>query len=222
MDFKQKIKQIFTQSDGLVIDVFYEIFTIIDSLDSEQQYDAFSYACENAKNFKIDEENLVVVKTHFTEEKLSKYIPKLKRRFVREVEDIIFDSAKNNIPSSVFYGKVWDLISSNRICKTKCEKALAMFMFVDNELIPYIPVGTGLSMDDDEYNSIIDSFDSSMLKQTKMIMQMDYEQKTQKTSLIAEKIEKLDFQEQTVYLSLIFNMIEERIKDELKSKIDSI
>lgn len=222
MKFKEKIDKIFTQSDGLVIDVFYELYVFINSLESEQQYKAFGYMCENAKRGEIDEDNLVVVKKHFTEEKIDKYLAKVKDRFVEEIEKMIVDSSKNNIPSDVFYGKVWNLIQSNKICKTRYEKALATFTFVDNVLIPYIPVGTGLSMEDDKFNSIIDSFDASIIKETKMIMQMKYDQKTQKSSLIVEKLQNLNFEEQSVYLSIVLDMLEEKIKDELKAKIDSI
>ena len=222
MDFKKRIDQILTRSNGLVIDVFYELYIFINSLDSEQQFDAFSYMCENAKCSSVDEENLVNVKNHFTEERLDKYLTKVKNRFVQEIEKMIVDSSKNGIPSDAFYKEVWNLIQSNKICKTKYEKALATFTFVDNALIPYIPVGTGLSMEDDKFNSIIDSFDPSIIKETRMIMQMKYDEKTQKSSLIIEKLQNLSFEEQSVYLSIVLDMIEERIKDDLKSKIDSI
>lgn len=222
MEYKQTINQILTHSDGLAIDVFYEIYAFISSLDSKQQFEAFSYMCENAKGCSIDENNLVTVKKHFTKEKVDKYLDKVKSRFVKEIESIIFDSSKNGISSDSFYEKVWNLIQSNKICKTKYERALATFTFVDNALIPYIPVGTGLSMDDDKFNAIIDSLDASVIKETELILQIKYNQKTQKSSLVVEKMQKMSFEEQSVYLSIVFDMLEERIKEELKAKIDSI
>ena len=222
MDFKKRIDQILTQSNGLVIDVFYELYSFINSLDLEQQVEAFSYMCENAKCSPVDEKNLVDVKSHFTEEKLDKYLTKVKNRFVKEIERMIVDSSKDGVTPNDFYGEIWRLIQSSKICKSKYEKALATFTFVDNVLIPYVPVGTGLSMDDDEFNSIIKSFDSSIIKETKIIMQMKYEQKTQKSSLIVKKLQKLNFEEQSVYLSIVFDMLEEKIKHEIKEKIDNI
>lgn len=222
MDFKEKISQIFTRSDGLVIDVFYELYIYISSLSPEQQYKAFRYMCENAKCYKIDEANLIAIKKHFTEEKLEKYLPKLNDSFVEKIENIIIDSSKSNVPSDVLYNEVWDIIQSSKTCKTKHEKALATFMFAYNDLVPYTPVGTGISMENDQYQTIIDSFDPSLLKQTKIIMQMKYDQKTQKASLLVEKLQKLDFQAQSVYLSIVLDMLEQKIKDELKTKIDSI
>ena len=222
MDFEKKINQILTQSDGLVIDVFYELYIFINSLEFDQQHHAFSYMCENAKTGKIDKDNLVAVKRHFTEEKIDKYLTKVKKRFVKEIETMTVDCSKASVPSDVFYEMVWNLIQSNKICKTKYEKALATFTFVDNDLIPYVPVGTGLSMDEEEYESIIESFDSSILKETEMIMKVQYSQKTQKSSLIAEKMKKLSFEEQSVYLSIVLDMLEENIKSEIKEKIDSI
>ena len=222
MYFEEKINQIVTRSSGLAIDVFYEIYVFINSLDLEQQYEAFCYMCENVKKCKLEEDNLIVIKEHFTEEKLDKYLPKLKKRFVEEIEHLIIDSSKTSVPTDVFYKKVWDLIQSNKICKTRHEKALATFIFVDNDLIPYTPVGTGVSMDEDEYNFIAKSIDSYLIKQTKMIMQMQYDQKTQKSSLIVEKMNNLSFKEKSVYLSMVFDMLEERIKDDLKIAIDNI
>ena len=222
MEFQEKISQIFTKSDGLVIDVFYELYIYINSLDVEQQYAAFRYICENAKCYKADEQNLVAVKKHFTQEKLEKYLPKLNDCFVEKIQNTIIECSKSNVPEDVLYYEVWNIIQAKKICKTKHEKALALFLFANNEFIPYTPVGTGISMEDDKYQTIINSFDPSLLKQTKIIMQMRYEQKTQRSSLLVEKLQKLNFEAQSVYLSIILDMLEQKIKDELKSKIDSI
>lgn len=222
MDYQKKLDAIISKSEGKVIDVFYEMFSLIVSLEEEIQVEAFQYLCENVKSIKIDESETIAVKEHFTEEKLLKYIPNIKERFFKAVKELTFNSSKNNVSANDLYKQVWNMIISNKYCKTKHEKALATFIFVDSDFIPYKAVGTGISLEEDTYFSILDSLDD-IIKESEMITQVDYEQKTQQSSLLVERINSLDsFEKQSVFMATILDMVEENIKSELKRTIDSI
>lgn len=222
MNFKEKIEFLFCNGNGRIIDLFYELFILLSSLTLDEQYEAFQYICENAKSLTPNEETNIIIKKHYTDKKIEESLPKVKSKFAREAKKMIIESSKANIPSDIFYKKIWDLIISNKICKSKHEKALATFIFVDDDFIPYIPVGTGISMEDEQFSSIVESFDTNLLQQTEMILNMKYDQKTQQASLLVEKLQTLNYEEQTVYLSCILRMVEDRIKEALKEKIDSI
>lgn len=222
MNFKEKIDFLFCNSSGRIIDLFYELFIFLSSLNIDEQYEAFQYICENAKSLSPNGESHIIIKKHYTDKKFEQYFPKVKSTFIKEAKKMIIESSKTNLPADVFYKKIWDLIISNKICKSKYEKALATFLFVDDDFIPYIPVGTGISMEDEQFSSIVESFDTNLLRQTEFILNMQYDQKTQQASLLVERLQTLNFEEQSVYLSCILQIVEDRIKNTLKEKIDNI
>ena len=175
MEFKKVIDPIMARGEGRVIDIFYELFTLISSCESDIQSSAFQYVCENVKKIKMEEDNRILVKEHFTDEQLEKYIPRIKEQFTREMNSLLFEASKSKQPPEDFYKKIWLLINSNKICKNKHEKVLAAFWFVDNDLIPYRAVGKGISMENEEYSSIINSLDDNLVRDMEMIMKIEYE-----------------------------------------------
>lgn len=223
MEFKRVIDPIMRRSDGRVVDVFFELFTLLSSLEKDIQVSAFQYICENIKDVDYTEDNRIAIKKYYTAEQIKKYIPRIKERFTNEMTAILYDASKNKLSSEEFYKKIWLLINSNKICKNKREKALATFFFVDSDLIPYRAVGQGISMTDDEYSSIIDSLDTDLVKDMGLIMQIEYKQKTNRASLLVEKLDSLNtLEEKAVFLSMILQKAEDNIKQEIRESIDNL
>lgn len=223
MNYTERIDQLIKHSNGRVVDVFYELFMYILSLDADMQSSAFQYTCENVKKLEYDDSNEIDIQEHFTDDQLKRFIERSKEKTLKLINDLISESTKHNVSKEKFYETAWNLILSGKTCKSKRDQALMMYHFVDNGLIPYVAIGTGISMSQEQYSDIIDSFDETFLIEAETIINIAYDQKTQRASLLLERINLLNsFHEQSVYLSLILDMVEDRIKEKLKERIDDI
>ena len=221
MNYKEKVAKFFSSCDGLVRNVFFEAYLLIESLDKEDQPAALMYLCENAYRTKSDASNRID-KEFYTPEQLEKAEWKIVEKFTPSLNALIEICTKNKVEPIVFYTKAWELINSSGL-KTKRERALALFRMADHELVPYRSVGMGLTMENSEYQKIVESLENSVLEDTEYILKIDYDQKTQRASLLVDRLLSLHSkEEQVVYLSIIMNEIESNVKEDLKSILDRI
>ena len=92
-----------------------------------------------------------------------------------------------------------------------------------NPLIPYRNVGTGLSMDNSTFKEMIKNFEESLLDDTRYIIKFDYQQRTQRASLIADKIMGLHSdEERAVYLALVLQEAENGVKEQMQAAIAAL
>lgn len=221
MQYVKALSDFLSTCDGLVRDVFFSIYSIIESLDATEQPAAVMFLCENALTLKSDYSKRIE-KGYYTDAQAENADKKINRKFKPILNQLIEKSSKNSVPSFEFYKSVWEIIQSS-IFRTKRERALALFKVVDHDLIPYRSVGTGLSMEQEEYKLIVDELEQTVLDDTEYIMKLDYEQKTQRASLLVDKLLSLHNKEkQTVYMALLINGIESNVKEELKDMIENI
>lgn len=194
---------------------------LIESLDKEDQPAALMYLCENAYRTESDASNRID-KEFYTPEQLKKAERRIVEKYIPSLNELIETCTKNKVEPIVFYTKAWELINSS-VFKSKRERALALFRMADHELIPYRGVGMGLTMENGEYQKIVESLEKNILEDTEYILKIDYDQKTQKASLLVDKLLSLHTkEEQVVYLSIIVNEIESNIKEDIKSILDRI
>ena len=221
MNYKTILAEFFSTCDGIVRDVFFSVYSILESLDKTEQPAAFMYVCENALNSKSDYSNRIE-KNYYTDMQVQKADEKINKKFMPALNALIEESARNSVSPLDFYAHVWDLIQSP-ILKTKRERALAVFRVVNHKLIPYRSVGIGLSMDDELFDNIVDDLENSVLADTEYILKLDYEQKTQRASLLLDKLLALkSVEEQVVYMSIIMNEVENNIRHEVKAALERI
>lgn len=220
MSYKERIKELFSRGEGRVIDLFYEVYNYVLSLDVSEQLGAIQYICDNAKTFGNDEENNIVIRKHFKDGMIEKYWNNA-NRFKHITKELAYDMSKNNVEAIDFYLKLWENIVSNKICKNKYEKSLALLMIVDSKFIPYRTVGMGLSMNDEEFQEISSDIANKTLKDIDYILQIDYEQKTQRTSLLVEKMSSFEtLEEKSVFLAMLLDIIESNFKEKLEDYIN--
>lgn len=220
MNYKERIKELFSKGDGRVIDLFYEVYCYVCSLESSEQMAAIQYICDNAKNFENDEKDNIIIPKHYKDGMLERYW-KNANRFRSAIKELAYDLSKNNVDSKEFYSLLWNNIISNKICKNKHEKALALFLVVDSKYIPYRAVGIGLSMENEQFNELSKKIAEKMMKDVDLILQIDYEQKTQRASLLVEKLCSCEtFEEKSVFLSMLIDKLESDFKEKLEDYIN--
>ena len=221
MQYEKILSDFLSTCDGLVRDVFFSIYSIIESLDETEQPAAVMYVCENALSTKSDYSKRIE-KQYYTDEQVEKAEEKIDKKFSILLDSLIEESSKNAVKPIDFYKAVWKMIQSS-VLKTKRERALALFKVVDHSLIPYRSVGMGLSMKQERYESIVDAITEPVLYDTAYILRLDYQQKTQRASLLVDKLLALNSkEEQTVYMSIVMHEIEKNIKKEVMAAIENL
>ena len=154
MDYQTKIKSFLSTCSGRVMNVYYELYTIVDSLEDSNQAAAIQYICENYYEFENDS-SYEIKKDYYSDKQLEQ----ISRKFTKIdlnglIESLANESSQKGVSPDEFYSILWNTIKKK--FKTKRELALALSVITKNELIPYRAVGIGLSMTDEEYKELKD------------------------------------------------------------------
>lgn len=221
MDYKLELKEYLSKCSGKVVNVFYEVYQIISSVEESSQADAIMCLVGFLGN--IDSDGSHKAKDYYTEAQLDRVNQKFSKK---KLDEFIYEQATAASHAGIqpidFYRNIWNDIK-NSFCRTEKECALALFKLMDNDLIPYRNVGVGISMSNTEYKAAAKKIRNTVFDDTKYILNLYYEQKTQRASLLVDKLLSLeDKQLQAVYMTMIINEVEENIKDQLKDYIDNM
>ncbi|MBQ6160216.1 MAG: hypothetical protein IJK24_04650 [Oscillospiraceae bacterium] len=205
---------------GKAIDVFYELYQFVEPLDFAKQASAIKYICEKVEE--IDSDFSYTAKSHFSELQYSKIDIKFqKKNLLQKISALTISSSINAEDPCVFYEKLWSLVIK-LTSKTTRERALALYMLSRSELIPYRPIGTGISMEDEEYRRILRNLDPSLIDNVEYIVKLHYDQKTQFSSLLLDWLLSINGREsQVVFLSIILNNIKRTTKRNIQEAIEN-
>lgn len=218
MDYIKEIKEYLSVCSGKIMNVYYELYAIVEKIDEKEQPVAIEFICEHIES--IDSDNSYkITKNYYTDEQLKR----VTRKFVETglhgiISDIAENAAKEKLPPVQFYTLLWNRLI--KTYKTKRERALILYELPKNDLIPYKAVGTGLSMSNEEYRQTLKDIGEEFLSETEYILDLDYEQKTQRASLLVDKLLMLnDKKKQSVYMAKIINSVEKNIKESIKEML---
>lgn len=222
MNYQEILIKYLSVCSGTVSDVFFELYGIIDSLEKAEQPFAVRFMCENI--FKTDSDSShKIKKSYYTMAQYKKAVETANKKFEPILEKIIENCIQDSIDEDSFYERVWKVIQENSMLKTKRERAYALFKLANNPLVPYRNVGTGISMENDKFKETIDKFEDKFISDTRYILKIDYAQKTQRASLIADRILELTTEEErAVYLALVIEEVENKVKEKMKESIDTL
>ncbi|MCH5352457.1 MAG: hypothetical protein J1E06_03220 [Acutalibacter sp.] len=221
MTYKKILDEFLSTCSGKVQNVFFKLYLIIESLDESEQLPAFIYICDKALSSKSDYSKRVD-KEYYTEEQVDLADKKINKKFVPLLDSLIEECAKRAVEPIDFYSRIWSLIQSS-IFRSKRERALAVFRVASHDLIPYRNVGIGLSMEEEQFQKIVDSLGDTILDDTQYILKLNYEQKTQRASLLVDKLLALESRdEQAVYMAIIMSALKKNIKGEIDEAIERI
>lgn len=221
MNYINDLSEFLSHCAGNTTDVLFEVYSIIEKYEYDEQILALQFFCE--KNDSIDtDRSYVIRKQYFTDKQLETSFSRV-NRINKVFGEIVYSSIISNDSSFDFYKKVWDLISSKKICKSKRDRVLSLFFLMENNLIPYMNVGTGLKMDSHDFQNIIESIDEKVIDKVKYIINLDFEQKTQRCSLLLDIILSIEDQKkQILLLSIILDAHRNRIKEKITNQINNL
>lgn len=222
MNYKERLYNYFSTCSGKISDVFYEVYDIIISLEETEQPLAVRFTCENIFNVRSDLSH-EIKKRYYTLEQYRKAVDASKNKFRPILDLIIQDCLEKAVDEDIFYVRVWMIIRENSIFRSKRERAYALFTLADHPLVPYRNVGVGISMENEDFKQIIDGFKDALVPETKYILKAPYDQKTQRSSLLVDRLQELDsVEKQTVYLAVILEELEDKIKNQMKEAIEQL
>ena len=223
MDYIKQITDYLETCDGKITDVLYELYSILESFEYDEQIKAFQFFCENNHKIKSDGSHFIQ-KKYYTDNQIEISFDRLYRKDILNViESLVRNSIKNNVLPTQFYKELWDLVQSSKICKIKRDRVLALFFIMDNDLIPYKNTGFGEQMDESTYNDIVDEIDSELVNEIEYIINLDLEQKTQKSSLLLDRLLSVQNKKQRIVLfSIILDTEKNKLKDDIKTYINKL
>ena len=112
---------------------------------------------------------------------------------------------------------------NEHFCRNDKERVCALFFLANNKLIPYRNIGTGLSMTNEDFRATVAKIEDLLFEDTKYILELNYSQKTQKSSLLVDQLLSLpDKESQAVYMSMLIECIQSRIKDQFQDGMKDI
>lgn len=219
MNYEVQLKTYLSTCSGKVLNVFYEIYQIIKSVDKDTQPEAVMYFISILNCIDSDESHKVT-KEYFTDTQINKIREKFQKK---NIQGLIYEeasnSSKNNVQPIVFYRSIWNKLISH--CKNDREATYVLFALVNHDLIPYRNVGIGISMSDKEYAAGVKKIRTTIFKDTMYIFNLHYELKTQRASLLVDKLLSLEDKNlQTIYMSMIIQLVKQNMKKRLKDYID--
>ncbi|MCR4594667.1 MAG: hypothetical protein K5761_06400 [Clostridiales bacterium] len=219
MDYLKEIKEYLSVCSGKIMNVYYELYAIVEQLDEKEQPVAIEFICENIESIQSDD-SYEIIKNYFTDEQLERVTRKFfETDLLGIISTLAENAAKEKLPPLEFYTQLWNRLKNKY--KTKRERALVLYELTKNDLIPYRAVGTGLSMSNEEYRQILKDIGKDFISETEYILDLDYEQKTQRASLLVDKLLMLnDRKKQSVYMAKIINAVENNIKKTIKEMLN--
>lgn len=125
---------------------------------------------------------------------------------------------KNRVDKKTFYDELWDKVNDSFLWQDDERSIFLLALWLDSR-IPYYEIGEGIQMSEDEYTRRKINL-SDVLDRATFISSLQFNQKTQKASLLAEEAEKLsDKRDKAVYWAIMMGMIESQTESRIYRKM---
>lgn len=214
----KKIEQLIKNYDGEIYDLCYKL--IVESGDFKND---FQYVCENIEL--KNEQKTNKIEEYFQETE----IELLKKIYANVVDGLITQNiSKANygiVKPEQFYTMLWEDVCRN--FKEIKELAFALYWIVIDKRIPYVYIGTPLSMDNDEFKEISKANIDSIEK-IKYVLRAGYSQRTEEASILLKVITDIpNYKDQVVVFTYLISFLQEtreknKILTDLLEKIAEI
>lgn len=143
-------------------------------------------------------------------------------KYEKMIHGIIVRLVKENDSEKEFYQKLWDLIESDGLIDSgESEKIYAWIFVWKDKLIPYYKTEGTVKMSNDQFQDYIEKLDSKINK-IRFLLNIDFVQKTERSSSIMKVIESCNtIEEKSVLLAILLDLSKPKIswdEDLLKLK----
>ncbi|WP_455534674.1 hypothetical protein [Roseburia inulinivorans] len=193
---------------GEKYDITAEIFKMIK--EEKEPDSALQYFLMNANSIESSEEKEAEI--FFTVTEINEY----EKKFGKLVEGIIDKLISQKLEEDEFYSQIWKRIERpDSEFETEKEKVFALYKIWMNRKVPYFKLSDGMKMQNEKYKNIATE-KMMQVKKASFIVNSEFEQRTEKSSLLLELIEQCESEEEkVVMLALILTMSEKRAVSDL-------
>ncbi len=222
MSYEKDIHDFLAHCTGRVIDVIYVLYGKISALAEEEQPKALMYLCDNIFNVDSDNSNMIS-SDKFSDEKMEEVVNKIAEKVRAYFQHAIYTAVVGGVEEEEFYSRIWKYIQYDAQFLTTEERVYALFLLMNNDHIPYRNIGVGISMSEERYSTIVGDIGSTLIEDTRYILDFNYEQRTQRASLLVNNLLSLkDSNQQAVYMSIILEQVKKDLKGKMQKCIDSL
>lgn len=174
-------------------------------LQDGNQYKAFQYFLENADD--IDSSESQEADEYFRVAEINQ----LEKKYGKLVEGIIDKLISKHLEEDEFYKELWNkIVKTDSEFEKEEEKIFALYKIWEDNRIPYFKLDDGLKMQNEKFKEII-SEKNLEIKKAAFILNSEYDQRTEKSSLLLELIKSCENeQEMAVLLAVILDIDETR------------
>lgn len=179
------------------------ILAIIKQAPEKERASLLRYVCENFEQIESDKQispDCIIINDN-EKEKLSKLYRKLS-------DEMLISLVSKNLKEDVFYSELWNIVI-NPFFNTSNAQAFVMFnMLMDNQ-IPYYYSEDGTKMADEKFKQLSKKLFNEIAK-ARFILSREFDQRTQRASIIIEILNKLEKEEQIVLMAHIFGLFDSK------------
>lgn len=185
--------------DGKFEDLCFELYKMIEQENESEQILHFQMICEMIGTINSDKSQNI--EPYFEPEEIEK-LKMLYGKYVDEVINAVRKKAVyDKLTIQAFYELLWNMVMKNSMLNSDKEKAFGLLWILADNGIPYFGLGTPLSMENAEYEEIVENHKES-IDRIKYILTIPFEQKTEVASLVLQELFKYnDYKVQTVLLT---------------------
>ena len=193
---------------GEKYDITAEIFRMIK--EEKEPDSALQYFLMKANGIESSEEKEAEI--FFTVTEINEY----EKKFGKLVEGIIDKLISQKLEEDEFYSQIWNRIERpDSEFETEKEKVFALYKIWMNRKVPYFKLSDGMKMQNEKYKNIATE-KMMQVKKASFIVNSEFEQRTEKSSLLLDLIEQCESEEEkVVMLALILTMSEKRAVSDL-------
>lgn len=215
----KKFKELIKNYDGEIYDLCYKIVAESDDLKKD-----FQYVCENIdlKN----EQKTIEIEEYFDETE----IELMKKIYANVIDGLLAQNiSKVNygiVEPEQFYTTLWGDVCRN--FKETKELAFALYWIIIDKRIPYIYIGTPLSMDDEEFKELSKA-NRDNIKKIEYVLRAGYSQRTEEASMLLKIITDIEnYKDQVIVFTHLISFLQESrekskiLTDLLKKMVDTM
>jgi len=200
--FEHELTDGLSHWSGEDIDIIGQVYDIISRQPDKGK--ALKFFLENADNF-------VSVKDRIVEEQFTKEdLKQLKNQYYKFVKQLLYVLLGQDLPVEKFYEQLWLVLGENVLLPSDREKIYALYVIRSDIRIPYFRLEKGVTMEEDEFNEIT-LRKKKEIKKSLVIVRANYDQRTERSSLLMEILNGCSEREKIVVLAHILSGVEQRV-----------
>ena len=175
-------------------------YTVIDNAPEEEKptlLEAFIIGYRNSPD------NHSLELPHFMDNKRKDLLLK---KYGHRVDDKMIALQNMDLPKKDFYAKLWKYLSTTPFLSTMEARVIGLYNCVIDKRLPYYAINrrAALSMEQEDFEALIDSIGEEKLGRMEFILNADFNQKTEQASLLVAMMDSLKtFEERTVFLARV-------------------